>query len=164
LLLLAALPLQFLYFYRDYLTDYRIRAAEWFDPSNFPAIADDVVALDRSAPVVAVFVSDAMDDGVVHWRFQLEKRHREDLWRRTTFFAHDRFDAGSVPGGGLMIFYATDPEALKLAQDPACCTVARNILHVTGAKSAVVLRKAMTGGTVPHASMGPVNSGPPAAR
>src|SRR5262249_59776042 len=32
--LLAAVPVQFAYFYRDYFAGYRLRSADWFDPTN----------------------------------------------------------------------------------------------------------------------------------
>lgn len=140
-LLLLAMPVQYAFFFRDYLTDYRVRAAGWFDSVNFPAVTEYVVSADAASPVAAVYMSNLLDDGVAHWRFHLARYHREDLWQRTRFFAPDRLNVADVPPGSLLVFYATDPKLDDLVRVQKCCTVASVVLDPSGGKSAVILRK-----------------------
>ena len=139
-LLLASMPIQFAYFYRDYFSNYQIRSAYWFDPVNFRGVAEYLLASDSSAGLPAVYLSQDLDDGAARWRFYLGKHSREDLLARTRYFTPAALDVATVPAGSLLVLYANDPNVAGLL-GPDKCSLATTIIDVAGGKSAVVLRK-----------------------
>jgi len=140
MLLLLAMPIQYAYFYRDYLTDYRVRSAFWFDPIDFRDVAEYVMSSDSSAHVPTVYLSQDLDDVAARWRFYLAKHNREDLLARTRMIAADGLDLSEAPAGSLLVFYANDPKAAALL-GAAKCSVEKVVIDVAGSKSAVILRK-----------------------
>src|SRR5262249_36111880 len=57
--ILAAAVIQFAWFYRDYLGDYRVRSAGWFE-RNIRGAVEDMLARARTAPPPAVYLSDSV--------------------------------------------------------------------------------------------------------
>jgi hypothetical protein len=139
--LLAAMPIQFAYFYRDYFTDYRIRSAFWFDPANVRGISEYLLAHDpprQAAP--AMYFSQDLDDVAARWRFYLIKNGREDLLQRTRMFDPGGLNVREVPPGSLLVFYANDP-AVPTLLGADRCSVATFVMDAAGGRSAVILRK-----------------------
>lgn len=140
MLLLAAMPLQFGWFVRDYFGDYQKRSAYWFDPVAFRDVADRLLAEDEKASVPAVYLSGDLDDGSTRWLFFLWKHHRENLWPRTREFDPAHLQPGEVPAGSLMVLYANDPRVPGFIGSGQFA-VQHTIVHIGGAPSAVILRK-----------------------
>jgi hypothetical protein len=101
--LLAAMPIQFAFFARGYFTTYQKSAAVRFDPANFDAIADVIVAADTSQSAPYIYLSQALDDASVRWRFQTLKRRREDLWSRSRAVSREAVASLDVPAGSLLV-------------------------------------------------------------
>ena len=139
-LLLLLMPLQFALFARDYYADYQVRSAPRFDPVGFRDVAEHVMAIDASARVPGVYLSDDMDDKSVRWKFYMLKNDRLDLWDRTKYFIAASFDPQSLPAGSLLVLYANDPNVARLLASGATATVT-TITGVSGSPSAVVLRR-----------------------
>ena len=140
IVLLLSMPLQFALFARDYYADYQARSALRYDPVGFRDVADHVMAIDASARVPGVYLSDDMDDKSVRWKFYMLKNNRLDLWDRTKYFIAAKFDPASVPAGSLLVFYATDPHVPQLLASGATSPV-MTITGKSGSPSAVVLRR-----------------------
>jgi len=139
-LLLLAMPVQFGYFYRDYLNDYQTRSAFWFDPANFRGVAEYLIANAPAGRTPLVYLSADLDDVAARWRFYLVKHRREDLLPRTSLFAATALDVRGVAPGSLLVLYANDPVVPSLVAS-GTCAVASRIADITGVQSAVILRK-----------------------
>ncbi|HEX6164379.1 MAG TPA: glycosyltransferase family 39 protein [Vicinamibacterales bacterium] len=138
--LLVSMPLQFIVFYRDYLGDYVTRSAIWFDPGSFKQTSEYVAAKD-SAAIPEVWISDALDDAVVHWPYQMRKRQRNDLLQKSHYFAADRYDVNSIPAGSLLLLQHNDVNLPRLIGEGRCCEVESYINGADGNRSVVVLVK-----------------------
>ena len=138
--LLVSAPLQFVMFYRDYLGDYVTRSAIWFDPDSFAQTSAYVVAKD-TAVVPEIWISDALDDAVVHWPYQMRKRGRADLLDKSHFFAADRYDVASIPDGSLLLMQHNDVNLPRLIGEGQCCAVEGYVNGVDGNRSVAVLVK-----------------------
>jgi 4-amino-4-deoxy-L-arabinose transferase-like glycosyltransferase len=138
--LLLSAPLQFVMFYRDYLGDYVSRSAIWFDPDSFAQTSAYVVAKD-GAVVPEIWISDALDDALVHWPYQMRKRGRADLLGKSHFFAADRYDVGSIPDGSLLLLQHSDVNLPRLIGDGNCCVIETYVNGVDGNPSIAVLLK-----------------------
>jgi 4-amino-4-deoxy-L-arabinose transferase-like glycosyltransferase len=105
IVMLAAMPLQFAFFAKDYFGDYQKRSAYWFDPVAFRDVASELLALDGRSGLPAIYLSSDLDDGSTRWLFYLWKHRREDLWARTHEVdpAHLQ-EAGLAPGAVLVLY------------------------------------------------------------
>jgi 4-amino-4-deoxy-L-arabinose transferase-like glycosyltransferase len=139
--LLAAVPVQYAFFHRDYFADYRVRSAFWFDPVNFRGVAEFLIANDPPDSTRRVYLSEELDDGPARWMFYLAKHHREDLLSRTRLFTPHGYDLSTIPAGSLLVLYANDPSMASFTKGNACA-VAGVVTHAGSASSAVILRKA----------------------
>ena len=139
-LLLLAVPVQFAYFYGDYISDYRIRSAFSFDPANFRGVAEYLISNDSPGQSSPLYLSEDLDDVGARWRFYLIKHGREDMLQRTSLFTAKGLDIRRVPSGSLLVLYATDPAVPSLL-GPDKCAVATYVSDMAGAHSAVILRK-----------------------
>jgi hypothetical protein len=83
--LLALAPIQFAYFYVDYLTAYRVRSGFWFE-RNIRGAAEDVIAREPPGSTSTVYLSDTIPFVDYYWTFYLTKYHRPDLLSRTVYF------------------------------------------------------------------------------
>jgi 4-amino-4-deoxy-L-arabinose transferase-like glycosyltransferase len=138
-LLLVGVLAHYAAFYVDYQTNYQRRSAVWFDPAAFGAVADYLTA-STDTRAQKIYLSDSLDDGAAHWRYQLTKRARMDVWERSEFFAHDRFDPSAIEPGSLIIVYASDPLVGRLTSASGCCDVEAAIANEAGETSTVILR------------------------
>ena len=138
--LLISMPIQFAMFYRDYLGDYVTRSAIWFDPGSF-AQTSAYVAARAGGAIPEVWISDALDDAVVHWPYQVRKRGRADLLGKSHYFAADRYDVNSIPPGSLVLIQHNDVNLPRLIGEGQCCAVETYINGVDGNRSVAVLVK-----------------------
>jgi len=139
--LVASVPLQFAVFFHDYLTDYQIRSAYWFDPGDFRDVSDYLIAMASSRDVPAIYLSNAVDEAAPRWRFFLTTHGRTDLWPRTQFFSRQNLDVASAPAGSLLVLYPQDPQLADLVGPGKCCTIVHRVTAIGGAESAVILAK-----------------------
>jgi 4-amino-4-deoxy-L-arabinose transferase-like glycosyltransferase len=105
--LLVAAPLQFLWFYRDYQGDYRVRSSEWFE-RNIRGAVKDVLARDRARPATAIYLSKSVQWVEEYWRFY-SISSGTNAPRATTVFDPKTLDAASVPAGALLLIDAAAP-------------------------------------------------------
>jgi len=119
--LLAAMPLQFAGFSRDYFTDYRRRSSTWLGGNLRGALVD---LMDRETRDSAPFIyfarlrSTAGDADTrnrwlqTYWTFYLTKHGRGDLLSRTRAF--DASSVGAVPRRSLILGNIGDPTIDRL--------------------------------------------------
>lgn len=148
--LVAAMPVQWLYFARDYFSDYTVRAAGWIDPTYVAGAMPAVLSQEPSR----VYVSESLDDGEARWRFQLAKFHRDDLWKRTWIVEGSGMNAWSVqnrldpvpvethppPPGSVFIVGVTSPAVERLTRAGACCTLSSTVTGAAGQPVLAILR------------------------
>jgi 4-amino-4-deoxy-L-arabinose transferase-like glycosyltransferase len=140
-LLILSIPVQFLFFARDYFADYQSRSGYRLDSANMRDVAAYVIASDRSAPVPAVYLSKDLGTGKsVQWKFHLVKNQREDLWRRTQYFDPGTFKPRDVPSGSLLVLDVGNPRLNDLL-GPAGCSIAHVVNDVANGPSATILRR-----------------------
>lgn len=138
--LLAVCPLQFSYFYLDYLGDYERRAAFYFDPHAFEDVAAFVVADDAAGRLPAVYLSRQLDDAAPRWRFHLTRNSRVDLLDRTRYFDGDGLDLGGIERGSLIVMLA-DGTVVQQLLATGRWSIAAAIRNIGGADASVILRK-----------------------
>jgi 4-amino-4-deoxy-L-arabinose transferase-like glycosyltransferase len=101
--LLALMPLQFAMFYRDYMGDYRLRTAVWFE-RNIRGLSEQILAFDGQQRVPAVYLT-TRESAWIHyqWQFYLLKAGRTDLLDRTVYFSPESLDLSTLPAGALIV-------------------------------------------------------------
>lgn len=104
LLLVIAVPFQFLYFLYDYLTDYRIRSYSWMN-NNVPGALESVIREERQKPLSGIYFDKTIDFLPSYWRFYLIKHGELDLQTKTNYFDPKFTDAEELPVNSL-IFYS----------------------------------------------------------
>ena len=139
-LLLLAMPLQFLRFYDDYSGPYRLRSAFALDPANVRGIAEYLIRTESSHQAPHIYLSDDLDDIAARWRFHLIKNGREDMLSRTTLANGRALDLQSVAAGSMIVMYASD-RAVPMLLASGGCSVATYVDDVAGRQAAVILRK-----------------------
>jgi 4-amino-4-deoxy-L-arabinose transferase-like glycosyltransferase len=140
-LLVLALPMQFVSFARDYFTRYQTWSAYRFDYMNFRDVAAYVIASDASARVPAVYFSDSLgEEPAVQWKFHLLSRQRLDLWERTRYLAPSGGTPDAVPSGSLLLISPSDRRLNDLL-GPGAWSPAHVVNHVSGEAAATILRK-----------------------
>lgn len=102
---------QFVSFYTDYLTDYRRRAAGWFEFNQAGAM-EDILSREPSGSTTPVLVSKNIQYAETYWRFYCAKAGRDDLRRALRFFdpSTTSFDAIPVPAFVLVLRAEADGE------------------------------------------------------
>lgn len=97
IVLIVLIPIQFSYFFYDYLNDYRVHSYNWFN-FNIPGALEEIIEQENNASKIYL-------DGKIgfidrYWRFYLIKHHREDLIDKTVYFdpeiSAQNFDPESV--------------------------------------------------------------------
>jgi 4-amino-4-deoxy-L-arabinose transferase-like glycosyltransferase len=137
--LLVAMPFQWVGFARGYFGDYQIHSAYWYDSMNFADVADRLIEADRSEPVPKFYLASNLDDAGQRWLFYLKKYGREDLFARSAGFDPANTALSAIPAGSLLVFLANDA---RLAQFTASgrCRVESSVTHIAGSTTAVILR------------------------
>jgi hypothetical protein len=85
IVLLLAVALQFRGFYRDYVSDYRVRSSTWFE-GNIRGGLEKLIALSPRDQQRPVYISTEIPWVNFYWRFYLVKYDRRDLLVRTVYF------------------------------------------------------------------------------
>lgn len=106
--LIVWMIVQFNGFYRDYLTDYRARAAFWFD-GNHPGAFEPLVSQHAPDDRRFIYLSAGLPRIKDHWKLYLLSRGRIDLLKRTVFFSQQDLPLAFVKPGSLLLTGADDP-------------------------------------------------------
>lgn len=141
LALLAVIPLQFGWFFSDYLGHYKRRSAFYYDSVVFGDIADYLIDADAAAGVPAIYLSTALDDAAPKWRFYAAKRHRELLLSRTQYFTTDGYEFESAPPGSVMVVIVENAKIAALTKSGKW-SLAKIIYDIDRREAAAILRKA----------------------
>jgi hypothetical protein len=137
--LLAAMPLQFAYVYRDYFTHYQRRSVFYYDPAAFRDVAESLLASQPPGSARTTYLSNQLDDAGAKWRFYTTKHHREELLQRTRYFGQVD-DLAAAANGSFAVLYAEDPSVAGLLQTKEW-TVATTVSDIDGRRASVILRK-----------------------
>jgi hypothetical protein len=108
--LLVLAPIQFGYFWRDYLTGYRVRSAGWFE-GNIAGALEDVIERQPAPAASPVYLTTAIPWIDAYWHFYTLKHHRDDLLKSAVYFDPKTFDARAVPKGSLIVRRYVEGEA-----------------------------------------------------
>jgi hypothetical protein len=134
--LIAAMPLQFAYVYRDYFTHYKLRSAFYYDSVVFVDVAETLVTADPPA----IFLSRALDDAGPKWRFYATKLGRPDLLARTEYVNDDGTGTDAAPPGALLVVLHEDTTLDRLAKTGQW-SIVRSIEDIDQRPASVVLRR-----------------------
>jgi 4-amino-4-deoxy-L-arabinose transferase-like glycosyltransferase len=113
---LAIVPLHFTFFLFEYYTDYRWRAAFWFEWNHRDAF-ELVLARHAMSPAPAIYITtDRVPYMEEYWRFYTIKHHRQDLLQRTIYFTSASLNPQSIQAGSLLVVGPHDAAAEALVQ------------------------------------------------
>jgi Dolichyl-phosphate-mannose-protein mannosyltransferase len=138
--LLAVVPLQFGWFFHDYLGHYKRRSAFYYDSVVFGDIADYLIDTDASSRVPSIYLSTALDDAAPKWRFYATKRHREPLLERTRYFTTDGYEFETAPPGSVMVVIVENEKIAALTRSGRW-TLAKKVFDIDEREAAAILRK-----------------------
>jgi 4-amino-4-deoxy-L-arabinose transferase-like glycosyltransferase len=99
-LALALVPVQFAYFYADYVGDYRLRSGSWLGGNMRGAVA---ALLERAPQAEAIYLNRAIPYVDAYWQFYLIARGRGDLSARTVYYDPAQLDSRAAPRGTLLL-------------------------------------------------------------
>jgi hypothetical protein len=136
IVLIAAMPVQFAYVYRDYFTHYKNRSAFYYDPVVFADVADVLVSAD---PPVILLTHDLNDAGP-KWRYYSTKAGRTDLLARTHYVEAQSAEVSSAPTGTFLVVLS-DAALLDSLAKSQQWTVVRAIQDIDLRPASVVLRR-----------------------
>ena len=105
--LLISIPVQFVYFYYDYLTDYRRRSGFWFNGNNRGAL-EEIIAANPPGNPRTVYFAYKVPFIQFYWKLYLLKHHREDLLAHTEYFDVETLDADAVPADAIILTNSED--------------------------------------------------------
>lgn len=100
--LLAAMPLQFVKFSRDYFGDYAERSRDRFDRTNSAQLNQQLLAAADGEPGGLIYFDGNTDGRASRWLFFLNTQGRTDVWKRTRYVDAARPD--DVPPGSVRVF------------------------------------------------------------
>ncbi len=100
--LLALLPLQFGWFYRDYMTDYRARSSPWFE-GNMRGAIEEILHRTSQRQVPAVYLTTDFQWIKWYWRFYLIKYDRSELQERTVYYDPRTLEVPKLPPGSVIM-------------------------------------------------------------
>ena len=113
--LLALVPLHFLFFEVEYFGDYHRRAAFWFDWNHRGGL-EEIIAREGQGDR-PIFLSNGSDPLMAaHWRFAVLKHHREDLLPKTVYFDAKHLDITTVPRQALILMNRDDAPLVALVR------------------------------------------------
>ncbi len=139
-LLIAMLPLQFAYVYRDYFTNYQHRSAFYYDPVAFRDVATFVLDTEAASAVPQVYFSRDLDDAGAKWRFYTTMHNRQDLLPRTQYVDVDSAALRDAPLASLLVMYdATAP--LNALLDTHRWRMVKNVRDLDGRSAALILQR-----------------------
>jgi hypothetical protein len=100
--LLLFVPVQFRSFYLDYLHDYRLRSAYWFE-NNIRGATEQLMARAPAGGNSRIYLSTDIQWIEWYWPLYLIKEGREDLRPRSAYFDPKTLDVRAVPSGSLVL-------------------------------------------------------------
>jgi len=115
--LLVLTGVQFVAFYHDYLTDYRRRAAGWFE-FNHAGAMEDIVAREPPGRAIPVLVSQNMQYADAFWRFYCSKAGRDDLRLALKVFDPATTGADAIPSPSFVLVLRAEADG-ELGPFPA---------------------------------------------
>jgi len=107
LALLVLVPVQFVSYYRDYMTDYVRRAGIWFG-GNLEGAFEQVMAYDRRTPLSGVYLPLQIPNADSQWRYYLLADQRMDLFNRAKFYDLRTVDIASIAGPSIVLSFVGD--------------------------------------------------------
>jgi 4-amino-4-deoxy-L-arabinose transferase-like glycosyltransferase len=119
------MAVQFEGFYRDYQTEYPLRASSWFD-GNHPGAFEPIVRQHPRDDRRLIYLSTGLPRIKEHWQLYLLGHGRKDLLGRTVFFNQDLGLAGVAPGSVLLTGTDDPVERSFLKMDAV-----RVVAHIT---------------------------------
>jgi 4-amino-4-deoxy-L-arabinose transferase-like glycosyltransferase len=99
IMLLVGMPLQFAFFYADYMDDYRLRSSGAFD-YNVRGVAEAL--LERTSGNTRILVARTIPSARAHWQFVVGKAGRDELKDRIEVFDPTVVDVATFPPGSLV--------------------------------------------------------------
>jgi 4-amino-4-deoxy-L-arabinose transferase-like glycosyltransferase len=133
---------QFDAFHRDYLRDYPVRSAFWFNGNNRGAM-QDVIRAAAGDPRREIYLADNIPFVQIYWNLYLRLSGREDLLTRTQYF-NDATPIEEIPDGSILLTNAGDPIERQLLLRPDVHAV-RYITEPDGARTFVRFEKTRSG-------------------
>src|SRR4029077_7577813 len=101
--LVAAVPVCFAYFYADYLGEYRVRSAYWFENNIRGALERTIDEASRREVAPPILISSGINQFIEwDWKFYLAKHDRQDLEAQTRYFDPKTLTADAVPAGAVV--------------------------------------------------------------
>ena len=100
IVLIAALPLQFAAFYRDYFGDYRVRSYAWFE-YNMRGGMEEMIR--RAGEGTPVWISQSLQWADYYWPFYLDRFGRPELKQQTHYIDPERYDLAAIGPGSLVL-------------------------------------------------------------
>jgi hypothetical protein len=140
IVLLATVPLQFAFFYRDFFTHYKFRSAFYYDSSAFADTSSAIIAFDRARHAPAIYLNSELSAASARWRFYTTKYHHEELLTRTRYFSGDGADLSATPPGTLAVMLDKRVDVARLVKTGRWL-LAETIYDVDRRPAAVILRK-----------------------
>jgi 4-amino-4-deoxy-L-arabinose transferase-like glycosyltransferase len=138
--LMAAMPVQFAFFYADYLTGYRLRSASAYDRTAFVETARVLLDAESSNRAPFVYLTAPLYDVSAKWRFYTTKAARTDLLTRTRYFDGDLSTISRAPPGSLAVVEADNPR-IDVAMASGNWSVEKRVVDITGRPTLTVLKK-----------------------
>lgn len=114
-LLVAAVPLLFVPFVRDYFGEYRERAAAWFG-GNIRGAIEEIISLDAMAPATEIHISTDIPYIRSYWRFYLDAFDRQDLSQKIRFFDAHTLAVEAIPRNSYVLVAGNDHVAVVLGR------------------------------------------------
>lgn len=99
-ILVAMVPLQFMFFYADYMGRYREESAIWFG-GNVRGAVEEVLVRSEAGPV-SVFLN-SRTPIERYWRFYAPAHNRADLVDVPVYYDPEQFDPGVMPSSSLVV-------------------------------------------------------------
>ncbi len=138
---LALSTLQFAGFYRDYLTDYRIRAAAAYDPTAFSGAADYLLSSAVTDRTPAIYIAAPLYDVSAKWRFYATKHGRIDLLDRTRYFDVNTDVPANAASGSLAVAVAGTPAVANAIRNGGW-RLDKEVHQIAGEPTLIILRRA----------------------
>jgi 4-amino-4-deoxy-L-arabinose transferase-like glycosyltransferase len=140
IVLLAAMPIQFVGFRADYFANYLERSWMRFDPNATRDVVTAVMALDRQEKAPLVVLQDDGDNKSIRWRFYTLRNGADDLWSRTRYFeVGDIASVESLPPRSLLLMRGNDPRSAALLA--AGCSKVATVAALDGQPATDIFRR-----------------------
>lgn len=112
IVLVLAVPVQFVGFYLDYMGPYRVRSSAWFGGNQRAAVLAALDSVSRHGSAVFLPRRTPIER---YWRFYAIVAGRPDLAERPIYYVEDSFDAGSIRQPAVIVSFPGD-EASRSAE------------------------------------------------